>query len=164
MAVAIEKMELGDWKRVRTLRLRALQDTPDAFASTFEEEERFEPEAWRERLASADAVTFFASIDGRDVGMATGAKYRGKENAAGLFGMWVAAESRRAGVGALLVEAVIDWARRGPYDRLLLDVSDGNEPAIALYARMGFEPTGVSGTLPPPREHVTEHERVLPLR
>jgi hypothetical protein len=28
---------------------------------------------------------------------------------------------------------------------------------------MGFTPSGETGTLPAPRDHITEHERVLPL-
>lgn len=44
-----------------------------------------------------------------------------------------------------------------------LDVRDTNEPAIRLYARMGFVPTGTVSAFRPPRAHVTEHERMLEL-
>ena len=37
------------------------------------------------------------------------------------------------------------------------------ENSIKLYERAGFQPTGRIGALPSPREHVTEHERSLPL-
>jgi hypothetical protein len=44
-----------------------------------------------------------------------------------------------------------------------LDVGDANLPARRLYERMGFTPTGVVGTMPPPRDHIAEHELVLAL-
>jgi ribosomal protein S18 acetylase RimI-like enzyme len=77
--------------------------------------------------------------------------------------MWVAPEARGRGVGEELITAVVDWARASSFARLALDVADHNRHAIALYERSGFRATGVSGTLPAPRQHVTEHRRVLRL-
>jgi ribosomal protein S18 acetylase RimI-like enzyme len=47
--------------------------------------------------------------------------------------------------------------------RLFLDVVETNTPAIALYARKGFVPTGEAGTLPPPRDHIREIQLVMML-
>jgi ribosomal protein S18 acetylase RimI-like enzyme len=66
-------------------------------------------------------------------------------------------------VGDALLRAAVAHARDLGARRLLLDVGDHNAHAIALYARHGFEPTGRTGTLPPPREHVLEHERAREL-
>jgi GNAT superfamily N-acetyltransferase len=60
-----------------------------------------------------------------------------------------------------LIDAVIEWARSNDVHRLLLDVADHNAPAIALYLRKGFRPNGKRGTLPPPREHIREHQHEL---
>lgn len=38
---------------------------------------------------------------------------------------------------------------------------DVKRAGIRLYVRKGFEPTGVTGTLPPPRVHILEHQRGL---
>lgn len=75
----------------------------------------------------------------------------------------MAPETRRQGVGIRLVQNVIVWARAAGFEHLILDVADGNRSAIKLYERAGFQPTGRIGALPSPREHVTEHERSLPL-
>lgn len=158
-AAVISRMEPDAWERVRTIRLRALADTPDAFGMTLAEELESPPEQWRLRLASRDAATFVATADGRDVGLVVGAGYDGEPGAAGLFAMWVDPAFRGRGVGRALVDAVIDWARQGGFDRVLLDVADGNAAAIGLYERAGFTPTGRVGTLPPPRDHVPEHQR-----
>ena len=77
--------------------------------------------------------------------------------------MWVAPEVRRAGVGARLVDLVIAWARENAISRILLDVADLNDAAVALYAAKGFKPTGKAGSFPPPRDHIREHERELRL-
>jgi hypothetical protein len=45
-----------------------------------------------------------------------------------------------------------------------LEVGDTNAYAVRLYERAGFVPTGVTASLPPPRAHITEHERILDLR
>lgn len=67
------------------------------------------------------------------------------------------------GVGMSLINAVVEWARSQGCAELVLDVSDDNESASELYARCGFEPNGEVSTLPPPREHLTKHARILKL-
>ena len=104
---------------------------------------------------------YFGAIG--DIGLVVGAEYRGRERTAGLFGMWVAPEARGTGVGNRLVSAVVAWARSSGYQRILLEVGEVNAPAIRLYVRMGFVPTGVTGTLPEPRTHIREREMALEL-
>ena len=161
--MTVEQMRPDDWERVRAVRLRALGDAPDAFGATLEQEQARPPESWRTRLASAQAATFVATCQGEDVGFAMGAEYHGRDRAAGLFGMWTAPDRRGCGVATELVEAVINWARSASYERVSLDVADDNTSAVRLYERMGFTPTGVTGTLPDPRTHIREHERDLML-
>jgi ribosomal protein S18 acetylase RimI-like enzyme len=72
-------------------------------------------------------------------------------------------QGRQSRVGGVLVDPVIEWARSNGVNRLLLDVADNNAPAIALYMRKGFERNGEVSTLPPPREHISEHQRELKL-
>jgi len=158
----IETFTEGQWQRYRAIRLRALADAPDAFARTLGEEEAFPKENWCKRLSSG-AKTFVAVLDGRDVGLAAGAAWKGRAGAAGLFQMWVAPEARRRNIGIALVSRVKDWALASGFDQLILDVADNNAAAISLYSRAGFQPTGNVGALPPPREHLTEHERSMQL-
>jgi len=61
------------------------------------------------------------------------------------------------------MDAVIEYARSRGASRLLLDVGDHNQQAIALYARKGFRPNGQTGALPAPRNHIHEHQRELRL-
>jgi GNAT superfamily N-acetyltransferase len=162
--VRIERIGPEGYERVRDVRLRALVDAPDAFWVTAEQEAATTAAEWRQRLARPDAATFVASRDGADVGLAVGAPHHEHEGDAGLYAVWVAPQARGSGAGSALVQAVVDWARAAGHGSLRLEVADGNEPAVRLYSRLGFVPTGVAGALPAPREHLTEHERALDLR
>jgi len=160
--LTVERPGPDAYERVRAVRLRALADSPDAFWTTLEQAEAMPAELWRERLAATDAATFVATLDGADVGLVVGGPHHDGEGA-GLYAMWVAPEARGAGVGDALVAAVVAWARQAGHRRLRLEVADANEPAIRLYSRAGFTPTGATSRMPPPREHLTEHERALDL-
>ncbi|HVR74152.1 MAG TPA: type II CAAX endopeptidase family protein, partial [Planctomycetota bacterium] len=52
----------------------------------------------------------------------------------------------------------------GGYRRVLLDVADRNVQATRLFAKKGFAPTGATGSLPAPREHILEHQLGLELK
>jgi ribosomal-protein-alanine N-acetyltransferase len=51
----------------------------------------------------------------------------------------VASQVQGRGVGGVLVDALIGQARQRSASALLLEVRADNEPAIALYAKRGFE-------------------------
>jgi len=163
--VTIERMRPDAWKRLRAIRLRSLADSPDAFGTTHAQDLARPLTDWRKRLeAPIELAATFVALDGElDVGVVTGRRVDDDPSAAALLGMWVAPEARRFGVGGVLVDTVIDWARAQGFQCVLLDVADGNVPAIALYQSRGFVPNGITGTLPAPREHVLEHQRALAL-
>ena len=58
---------------------------------------------------------------------------------------------------------MIGWARDEDVATLCLDVGNENAPAIALYKRKGFKPTGETSVFPPPREHIREHRMSVQL-
>lgn len=152
---------MAEVDRFRAIRLRGLRDAPTAFGTTFEEASAWSREAWTELLSGI--VAFVAVLGDEDVGLVRGGSDRCDGNRARLGSLWVAPEARRTGVGGSLIDAVVDWARSAGFAELLLDVSDHQVSAIALYRRKGFEPSGAAGTFPPPREHLTKHRRTLRL-
>jgi GNAT superfamily N-acetyltransferase len=157
----IVQLAAEDSERLRALRLQALRDDPDAFASTLEEAIRRSLSDWEQQISSV--TTFVAVEEGFDVGMVRAAHDSGDRGAAWLISMWVMPGFRRRGIGDHLVKALIRWARSQGLSRILLDVGDRNRAAIALYEQNGFRANGKVGTLPPPRDHITEHQRVLVL-
>lgn len=159
--INIERLAVDEGLRLRTIRLRALADAPDAFGSTYDEVAARPLNSWTAQLQ--EIATFVAVVDGEDVGLVRGARDNLLPDAAWLISMWVSPAVRGQGVGEALIDAVVEWARVSGARRVLLDVGDHNQPAIALYARKGFEPNGAIGSLPSPRSHIREHQRELQL-
>ena len=59
------------------------------------------------------------------------------------LGLMVAAGARRRGIGSALMEEAIKWAKRIGVVKLELTVFPHNEPAIALYRKLGFREEGL---------------------
>ena len=74
--------------------------------------------------------------DGEPVGFAL-LGVRGRRGWIG--GTGVVPAARRTGVGAAVMRAVLDEARRLALDEVLLEVLVQNEPALRLYENLGFE-------------------------
>jgi GNAT superfamily N-acetyltransferase len=137
-----------DWERLRDVRLAALRDAPDAFASTLEATEgqpQWRWEGWATGDGwGADLVTFVVEPDGAPdgevpfAGLVTGAIFRDDPSTANLFAMWVAPPARGAGLGRTLVDAVVDWARERGADQVILCIAEGNAGAQRLYESAGF--------------------------
>ena len=92
---------------------------------------------WHEYLEVDGSVMLVAEDDGALIGMAT-LKKKGPAD----LGMLVDPGSRGQGVGAALLEACIEWAKRNGHYKISLQVWPHNTSAIALYERYGFESEG----------------------
>lgn len=133
----------GEWREIRSLRLRALAEAPGAFSFTLAEAESQPDEGWQSWVAGggrASSQMVVAAIDGAIVGMADGA-YDEPSETAHLFAMWVDPAHRGAGIGDALVEAIVSWAADAGHRQLVLTVAVDNVPAIRLYERCGFVAT-----------------------
>lgn len=132
----------------RTLRLHALQESPEAFGSSYEETVAQPLERMAERLRHAperphDFV--LGAFDPDLVGMVgfareTRAKTRHKGS---IWGMYVAEHARGRGVGRVLLERLIAEARAQPgLEAITLLVVSTNEAAKHLYRAHGFATYG----------------------
>lgn len=142
----IRSFESHEWRVYRALRLQALADTPDAFGSTLAREEKFPDAEWAERLrAGSDTrwnLPVLAEVGSEPSGLAWGRVERSSPERADLYQMWVHPSARCLGVGTLLLDAVIVWAKQAGAQYLALGVSCGDTPANRLYSRAGFKPIG----------------------
>ncbi len=129
----------GDWETYRDLRLAMLEETPDAFWTTHAEAVGRSEHQWRAR--AAEGVTVFAEGDGGIVGTLG---LLDSDDTIQVIAVYVVPEARGSGVGEALLGFARSEARRRGVDRLVLDVTSNNHPAIALYRRMGFELTGAT--------------------
>ncbi|MDO3410482.1 GNAT family N-acetyltransferase [Saccharibacillus sp. CPCC 101409] len=62
------------------------------------------------------------------------------------LGMALLPEARGLGLGTALLEALFEKLREDGVERVSLSVDPGNEPAVKLYRRFGFEEAGREGT------------------
>jgi ribosomal protein S18 acetylase RimI-like enzyme len=129
----------SDWAALRTARLAALAEAPYAFSSTLAREQHFGEAVWRDRTRTGAVYAAWSAA--AIVGMATG---RPADDGAGweLVGMWVSPDWRGSGVADRLVDAICEHARRAAAGRIRLWVTEVNQRARAMYARLGFAPTG----------------------
>jgi ribosomal protein S18 acetylase RimI-like enzyme len=141
--------QAADWQALRQLRLRALADAPDAFASTLEEEAAFPAEVWRQRAEGGPAsANFIAREGGVDVGLAAVFAEPDVPGRMHLVSMWVDPRYRRRGVARALVDQAVRWAAACRAREVVLWVADQNTAARRLYERLGFRPTGERQPLP----------------
>lgn len=141
--VRIRRASRDEWERVRDLRLRSLEDSPEAFGSTVEHERTYaRPEwiGWIEGWEGASNVLYVAEAGDAWVGMAVGSR-TGDAPSAHLYAMWVDPVWRTRGVGAALVEEVLAWARSWGSRWVVLGVTETNDRAARFYERLGFADT-----------------------
>jgi RimJ/RimL family protein N-acetyltransferase len=90
------------------------------------------------------AAVFVAETNGTIIGRLSVSRdpHPASEHVADV-GLMVAAGHRRQGAGTALMEAAERWARSVGVRKLELHVFPHNQPAIALYERLGYEREGL---------------------
>jgi GNAT superfamily N-acetyltransferase len=134
--VEVHPVAPDDWIHWRDVRLRALADAPEAFGSSLADWVAADERRWRRRL---DDVPFnvVAVSDGLSIGQASGTA-ADDDGCVELISMWVAPEDRGTGAARVLIDAVMEWARRVAAVGARPSVRRANEHAIRLYLRTGF--------------------------
>ena len=131
----------------QALRLRGLQEYPEAFASSYEEEVCTQPAEIERRLKSKpDSAIFGAFREGELVGL-TGLQRESMAKLAHkafIWGVYVAPEARRHGVGSNVVSHALNYAAETLAVRQVnLGVNTRNIAAVALYKKLGFVQYGL---------------------
>src|SRR5438067_1165358 len=134
--IAVVPITLQNVMSFKEVRLRALRDTPSAFGSTFARECRLSDADWTERAIRWNGETgigYLAMNGGVACGIAGSILDHEDATRAILLSMWTAPTHRRRGIGARLVNEIVDWAHRRGTSVLQLMVTSHNEPAILFY-------------------------------
>ena len=129
----------------KAVRLRALEDSPDAFGSTYAKECQLTDADWIQRALrwnGEHGAGFLAMAGSACHGIAGSLLDQADATRAHLVSMWTAPTHRQRGIGRLLVNEIVGWAsRRGAHTSQLL-VTSNNELAMVFYQRLGFTRTG----------------------
>lgn len=134
--------------QLRRVRLELLVEAPWR-AQRLRRERMTPSRVWNERAASgatSDRTAIFVAVgDGQHVwGVTEVAFALGSTATAEISGLWVEQARRGQGVGTMLIEAGIRWARERGANRIGVWVADRNAPAIRLFVRSGFMDDGVA--------------------
>lgn len=129
-----------DWQTYRQARLDALQDSPDAFAASYEDEDKLEESEWRDRMNRSRRL--LAEEDGNTVGVVSvGSRPDTDDRTTELFGLWVVPERRGSGVAWQLVKAGARQAGDDGFGFLAYWVGTDNGRGVAFASSFGFRPT-----------------------
>jgi GNAT superfamily N-acetyltransferase len=154
MTYRVHTVTPEDWRAFRAVRLEALLDSPDAFWQTHDVEAALDDVAWQHwvasRIAAGKQALFSVVADcpatGGDawVGIVGAALDPRRPTVAHVFSMYVTPDHRgaAAGVGRLLIDVAISWARGTDAEILRLDANEVNKRALAFYRRLGWTETG----------------------
>lgn len=136
----------------KDVRLRALQDSPLAFSSTYARESQFPEEEWQRRVqrcSGGGRDAMFLAFEGEAVcGIAGSLADANSGERAQVVSMWVDPACRRGGVGKALIDTIVEWNRMRGVRELVLMVTSVNAGAMAFYERLGFVKTGVTEQYP----------------
>ena len=140
----IRLLTQDDWKIWRQFRLEALQNSPENFGSSYEEELNWSNTDFQEAL---NKNTIFGAFDNHAIIACAGfyslihlkTKHRGV-----IWGMYTRPEYRGRGIASALIQAVITYAS-SRVAQLHLSCVTNNFNAIAFYQKHGFK---VYGTEP----------------
>ena len=138
----VNRIRSDQWRILKDVRLRALEEAPDAFGTTLVEGQKRTDRDWqdmaRDHATLADRAYFMAYVGDNSCGMA--GCYRTASDVVMLTAMWVAPEFRGQKIGEQIVRAVIKWAGAGGASTIEAWVSENN-PARIFYQKIGFEET-----------------------
>ncbi len=135
----VELLTPDQWERVRTIRLRALEDSGHAFGGSFEAESAEDEATWRLKFEKNDFL--IASVDGVDAAMLYIEVLQGDFGATcWIGGCWSDPNLRGKGLMRAMFtyidEQDKDWKVQG------LGVWTDNFSAIAAYENLGFVKMG----------------------
>ena len=108
----------------------------------------FSPQQEREYILSLSdrEGIFVAESEEKIVGFQSldlWAKYTDSFDHVGVMGSFVLPDWRRKGIGELLANHTLDFARANGYEKIIIYVRAGNAGAQAFYRNLGFEQKGV---------------------
>lgn len=143
--MTIQEIPASGWERVRDVRLRSLQESPEAFTSSYERESAWNKEDWAPRWNNR--AWFLSSENNFDTGIA-GTYAFGDPQHVHVIGMWVDPAYRGTKAAEDLIDACKAWTRNRGSDELALLVVPGNIPARRFYEKVGFTLKSDSVTIP----------------
>lgn len=143
-ALVIRRIGVDEADRYRDIRMRALAEAPEAFATTYEEAAARPGRWWHDMVAEmasrSDTGLWLAEDGERWVGLAGSFTPPDDPDVIELMQVWTDPDVRRRGVAERLLLTVIAQGAVSRSTAFELWVASSNASAIALYRSLGFAP------------------------
>jgi GNAT superfamily N-acetyltransferase len=135
--IVVSLLSRGEWERLKSIRLRALKDNPQAFGADYNEVQSRSKEDWLKDYNKEDYLV--ASINGLDVGMLYIEVLKGDHGATcWIGGCWTDPNFRGNGVMRAIFNYIDKNAKEKGWIRQGLGVWVDNLVAINSYKSLGF--------------------------
>ncbi len=154
----VEVLTKDEWPRLQSIRLTALRADPSAFLNSHKEEEAYREQQWRHEFSRGQ--WYIMVSDHKDIGLLGVTREVLPEQKYYLEYLWVAPGFREVGVGSLLLRTVLNHLWTSGVRSVWLYILDGNDSAMRLYRRFGFQ--NANGRLELP-DHPAGGEELLKL-
>lgn len=138
----VRTAEPSDIPRITEIYNQGIEDR----VATFETRHRdtTEMEEWLLNRDSRYAVIVAEDSEGLVRGWASINEYNSRccYSSVGDLSIYIQRDMRQKGLGRILLDGLMDSARRQGFHKLILNVFDANEPAKKLYLALGFRHVG----------------------
>jgi GNAT superfamily N-acetyltransferase len=141
--VRIRELRSDEWTTWRDLKLRSLEEAPDAFCADLSTARARRDQRWADLAAAAigDAGATMWCAEGPDGLIGIASSRIDSDGTLHIESMWVAPEGRSRGTGRQLVDAALRWGTDNGATTAELWVTAGNGHAEVLYENAGFSAT-----------------------
>jgi ribosomal protein S18 acetylase RimI-like enzyme len=159
-SLRVEALTEDDWSRLRHIRLSALQNYPGAFLSSYQRESGYGERRWRQEFSRGTWNILLAN--GEDVGLLGVTREQAMSlQECYLEYLWIAPGLRRSGAASMLLRTVLNRLRAAGVHTVWLYILNGNQVAMNLYQKFGFQTTNEPQLLP---DHPAGSEHRMKLR
>ena len=139
--ITVRELAADEWEIFKTLRLRALQEDPEAFVASYEEESQHSDEEWQERMSHATRIGAQQGSDWVALASVGDEDTRDDDDLGEVYGIWVTPSLRGEGVARQLMEHAELVGRNAGYSHLAYWVNTDNGRAVAFASSIGYRPT-----------------------
>lgn len=141
----ISSISSDRWLEYKDLWLEALQESPYAYATSYQEQHQAPQKKWEQRLQGQNSLMIFSQDEQKLIGL-VGAYWEEKTKTAhiaNIVSVYLKPEYRNQGIGRRLLESIIGESRQQPHiTKLKIGVNPTQISALALYHKLGFRVVG----------------------
>lgn len=137
--VTVRLFAKDEWPLFKAVRLKALENDPAVFGSSFESESAYPDDRWRAWILDTSVGVFGVFCGGEVIGMTGVALKADRPGDAVLWGSWLEKEWRGKGLSRKMYASRIDWARENSaVKRLVVSHRKSNNASKRANQKNGF--------------------------